>query len=100
MFLLAYCVLLLVAIVWICNSLKHEPQVMGNERWMAAHSVLLFLTLGSYIWVKFFTNSFTARKILNVINTIVYLLMAFIMDQVNGPQYTVWANRKFVGKNA
>ena len=25
--------------------------------------------------------------------------MAFIMDQVNGPQYTVWANRKFVGKN-
>jgi hypothetical protein len=25
--------------------------------------------------------------------------MAFIMDQVNGPQYTVWANRKFVGRN-
>ena len=21
------------------------------------------------------------------------------MNQVNGPQYTVWANRKFVGKN-
>ena len=25
--------------------------------------------------------------------------MAFTMDQVNGPQYTVWANRKFVGRN-
>ena len=28
-----------------------------------------------------------------------YVGVAFIMDQVNGPQYTVWANRKFVGKN-
>jgi hypothetical protein len=25
--------------------------------------------------------------------------MAYIMNQVNGPQYTVWANRKFVGKD-
>ena len=25
--------------------------------------------------------------------------MALIMDQVNGPQYTVWANTKFVGRN-
>ena len=55
--------------------------------------------LGSYIWVKFFAEGgLTAAKIYDVIDCIIFLLMAFIMDQVNGPQYTVWANRKFVGK--
>jgi hypothetical protein len=46
-FLLVDCILLFVALVWICHSLKHDPEVMGNERWMAAHSVLLVLVLGS-----------------------------------------------------
>jgi hypothetical protein len=73
---------------------------MGNEKWMAAHFVLLTLVFGSYLWANFFTNStYTAYTIYSVINCIVYILMALIMDQVNGPQYTVWANRKFVGKN-
>jgi hypothetical protein len=71
---------------------------MGNEKWMAVHFVLLTLVLGSYIWL-FFVNSYTAYKIYSLINTFVYLLMAFIMDQCNDPQYTVWANRKFVGRN-
>ena len=67
---------------------------------MAAHFVLLTLVFGSYLWANFFTNStYTAYTIYSVINCIVYILMALIMDQVNGPQYTVWANRKFVGKN-
>ena len=70
---------------------------------MAAHLVLLSLMLGSYIHVDFFPGDFikTAKsaKIFSTLDTIVFLLMAFIMDQVNGPQYTVWANRKFVGKN-
>jgi hypothetical protein len=72
---------------------------MGNEKWMAVHFVLLTMNLSSYIWVKFFATTYTANKIYALINTLVYLLMAFIMDQVNGPQYTVWANRKFVGRN-
>jgi hypothetical protein len=72
---------------------------MGNERWMAVHLVLLILVLGSYIWVYFFATSYTAYKIYSVIDTLVYLLMALIMDQVNGPQYIVWANKKFVGKD-
>jgi hypothetical protein len=50
-FLLVDCILLFVALVWICHSLRHDPQVMGNERWMAAHLVLLILMLGSYIWI-------------------------------------------------
>ena len=72
---------------------------MGNEKWMAVHLVLLTLVLGSYIWAYFFATTYTAYKIYAVIDTLVYILMALIMDQVNGPQYTVWANRKFVGRN-
>jgi hypothetical protein len=72
---------------------------MGNEKWMAAHLGLLTMVLGSYIWRTFFSNSYTSATIYSVIDTLIYLLMAFIMDQVNGPQYTVWANRKFVGRN-
>jgi hypothetical protein len=72
---------------------------MGNEKWMGVHLVLLTLFLGSYIWEKSVPGSYTVWKIYITIDTLVYLLMAFIMDQVNGPQYTVWANRKFVGKN-
>jgi hypothetical protein len=76
----------LVALVWICHSLKHDPQVMGNEKWMAVHTVLLILVLGSYIWFSFFSgNGYIYAKIYSVIDTIVYILMAFIMDQVNGP---------------
>ena len=71
---------------------------MGNEKWMAVHLILLTLVLGSYIW-SYFATTYTASKIYIVIDTLVYLLMALIMDQVNGPQYTVWANRKFVGRN-
>jgi hypothetical protein len=99
-FLLVDCILLFVALVWICHSLRQDPQVMGNEKWMAVHSVLLVLMLGSYIWYTFFFGtSYISYKTYAVTNTIVYLLMAFIMDQVNRPQYTVWANKKFVGKN-
>jgi hypothetical protein len=71
---------------------------MGNEKWMAVHLVLLTMVLGSYIWL-FFANGNIAYMVYDVIDCIIYLLMAFIMDQVNSPQYTVWANRKFVGKN-
>jgi hypothetical protein len=73
---------------------------MGNEKWMAAHSILLTMLLGSYLYAKLFpTASLTPYKALAAIDVCVYFLMAFIMDQVNGPQYTVWANRKFVGRN-
>jgi hypothetical protein len=52
---------------------------MGNEKWMAAHLVLLTMVLGSYIWVTF-SISYTAYKIYAVIDTLVFILMAFIMD--------------------
>jgi hypothetical protein len=72
---------------------------MGNEKWMAAHTVLLTGVLGSYIWAHYFALNYTAYKIYGVVNTLCYILMAFIMDQVNGPQYIVWANKKFVGRD-
>jgi hypothetical protein len=58
---------------------------MGNEKWMAVHLVLLTLDLGSYMWAFFFAESYTSLKIYSVIDTLVFILMAFIMDQVNGP---------------
>jgi hypothetical protein len=50
LFLTADCVLLLIGLVWICKSLKHDPQVMGNEKWMCLHTILLILTLGAWIY--------------------------------------------------
>ena len=88
-FLLVFCVLLLVALVWICHSLKHDKHLMGNEKWMGAHTVLLTGVLGSYIWAHYFALNYTAYKIYGVVNTLCYILMAFIMDQVNGPQSSV-----------
>jgi hypothetical protein len=52
-FLLIDCVLLLIALIWICRSLKHSEEVMGNERWMALHTFLLTLTFISQTYVKF-----------------------------------------------
>jgi hypothetical protein len=98
-FLLAFCILLLVALLWVCHSLQQDKHLMGNEKWMGVHFALLTLVLVSYIWANFFAVSYTAYKIYNVVDTLVFILMAFIMDQVNGPQYTVWANIKFVGRN-
>jgi hypothetical protein len=50
-FLGADCILLGIGLVWIFKSLRHDKQVMGNEKFMLLHSVLLSLTLGSQIFV-------------------------------------------------
>ena len=47
------CVLLLTGLVWICHSLRHDPHVMGNERFMACHLFLLTITLGSQGYVSY-----------------------------------------------
>jgi heme A synthase len=78
-FLLGFCILLFVALVWICHSLKNDEHLMGNEKWMAVHLVLLTMVLGSYIWL-FFANGNAAYMVYDVIDCIIYLLMAFIMD--------------------
>jgi hypothetical protein len=82
LFYLIDCVLLLVALIWICRSLKNDPQVMGNEIWMGTHSVFLFLILGSsiYAYLPSTKDSNTSIEIVVCSNTIVYILMAFIMD--------------------
>jgi hypothetical protein len=49
-FLLVFCLLLLISLFWILNSLRYDKQLMGNEKWMAAHFALLTMVLGSYIW--------------------------------------------------
>jgi hypothetical protein len=38
-------VLLFIGLVWICKSLRHDEHVMGNEKFMAIHSILLVIVL-------------------------------------------------------
>ena len=44
------CVLLFVALVWIYQSLKHDKHVMGNEKFMLLHAILLLVVFGSGIY--------------------------------------------------
>jgi hypothetical protein len=46
-FLMIDCILLLIALLWILNSLRYEKQARGNEKWMGIHTALLTITLGS-----------------------------------------------------
>jgi len=82
------CMLLLISLVWICHSLRYDRQVMGIEKWMAIHTGLLVLTLGANIYntvfyVKNPTNFLLSAQITFVCDTAIYLLMTFIMNQVN-----------------
>jgi hypothetical protein len=92
MFLIADCVLLLIGLVWICKSLKHDPQVMGNEKWMCLHTILLIITIGA--WNYYSVGSLISIQINTVCNSVVYLLMGLIMNQVNYPEKMVWAHLK------
>jgi hypothetical protein len=56
---------------------------MGNAKWMAVHLVLLTIILGSYIKITWSENTIAINKIYVAIDTFVYLLMAFILDQLN-----------------
>jgi hypothetical protein len=81
LFLTADCVLLLIGLVWICHSLKHDPQVMGNEKWMCLHTILLIITLGAFIYYSIFSDySLLSTQINVVCNSVVYLLMGLIMN--------------------
>ena len=94
LFLTADCVLLLIGLVWICRSLKHDPQVMGNEKWMCLHTILLSITLGAFIFYNLSGYSLLSTQINVVCNSVVYLLMGLIMNQVNYPEKMVWAHLK------
>jgi hypothetical protein len=83
-FLLLDCILLTVGLAWICHSLKHEPQVMGNEKWMAVHSLLIFLLFGSQTYA-ILSKQEIGFKIVIAINCLIIMLMAYIMDKVNRP---------------
>lgn len=87
----------MVALLWICHSLRHDPHVMGNEPLMAAHTIMLLLSSAIYwivagshvethiIYGGLFAKNYILLKILAIASTIVYLLMAYIMDQTNRP---------------
>jgi hypothetical protein len=87
-FLFADVVLLIIALVWICKSLRHDKQVMGNEKWMALH-ILMLSAVGvsegmcaSLYW----NNSRYDDKILteycigDVLNCIAILLISLVMN--------------------
>lgn len=110
LYILIDCLLLFIALIWICRSLKHDKHVMGNEKYMVLHSSLLVLTLGSQVYLAYsyhqVWNSFRnknelmrsadlycrAWKIFSIFNAIETMIMVYIMDQVNTPQKIVWAS--------
>jgi hypothetical protein len=57
LFISSFCVILLVALIWIFHTFRHDKNLMGNERWMALHSFLLVLILVSFIWYTFISSS-------------------------------------------
>jgi len=74
---------------------------MGNEKWMAIHITLLFLTLGASIFESVNGRyNLVSFEISMVCETVIYLLLSFIMNQVNYPQKLVWAHLKLVTDNA
>ena len=42
-------ILMLFSLAWICHSLKDDKKVMGNEKYMAIHTILLLILLSSGI---------------------------------------------------
>jgi hypothetical protein len=99
------CLLLLIALIWICRSLKHDKHVMGNEKYMVLHSALLLMTLGGQTYLAYcyanvkriISNDNQEEllgaalmyerswKIFTVCNCLECLIMVFIMNQVNSP---------------
>ena len=68
---------------------------MGNEKWMCLHTILLIITLGAWIFYSIFSGYFLLSTQINVVcNSVVYLLMGLIMNQVNYPEKMVWAHLK------
>jgi len=42
--------LLTVAVIWIYRSLRHDPKVMGNEKFMALHLVMTTLSFFAFLF--------------------------------------------------
>jgi hypothetical protein len=51
-FLAIDCLLLFIALIWIYQSLKHDKHVMGNEKFMLLHAVLLLVVVGSGVYTS------------------------------------------------
>jgi magnesium-transporting ATPase (P-type) len=44
-FMVGICVILLVALTWICKMFWHDDKLVSSEKWMALHSLLLVIVL-------------------------------------------------------
>jgi heme/copper-type cytochrome/quinol oxidase subunit 2 len=82
--LVGICLIILVALSWVCFTFRRDKELASSEKRMTLHFLLTVLIIVSYVCDWLFPSSFTAYKINNVINTIIYLLMAFILDKING----------------
>ena len=76
------CVLLLIGLLWIQYSLRNDPEVKGDEKWMAVHFVLLVLALATTIYGYIFKN-YTANIVSAISSCVVNVVMAYILDQAN-----------------
>lgn len=104
-FYLIYDITLFVALAWICRSLRKNPDVMANEKYMGLHSALLLLSTALNICTLpkalFETPNHIVLvfSIAGVVDFFITILMTFIMNQVNSPQQSTWSI-KFSPKNS
>jgi hypothetical protein len=99
LFILTDIILMFIALVWICNSLKKDPKVMGNERWMAVIMIMLALLLVLHVRIAI-TGEVASDVIPIILECIISLVTVLIMDQVNQPRKYVYANNKFDGNSS
>jgi hypothetical protein len=68
---------------------------MGNEKWMAVHTILLLSSLILPI-VTYYgkVNSLTTTQVETLLDCTLYLMLGFIMNQVNSDQKQVWIHEK------
>lgn len=78
---------LVIGLLWICKSLQKNRELMGNEKYMALHAILLVAsTITSFfaLGLNFLDHQLVlVGSIAAVMWVLVVSLMAFIMNQVN-----------------
>jgi hypothetical protein len=77
-FLALDCMVLLAGLAWICKKLIVDKQFKGNTKWMAAHAILLVVTLISFGYFCF-EATFRYNLEIKVIKSLMYPIMSAIV---------------------
>ena len=77
-----FALILFVALLLIYSVLRRDKEVKGNEKWMCIHFFLVIILTGSLVYTSISKTAVTF-KIASACDCIVYLMMAYILNQTN-----------------